>query len=67
MNEREVADFLLATPAFFDRHAELLAKVQLSNPHGTRAISLHERQMDMLRDKNKQLERRLAELLRYGH
>jgi uncharacterized protein YigA (DUF484 family) len=67
MNEREIADFLLATPAFFDRHAELLAKVQLSNPHGTRAISLQERQMEMLREKNKQLERRLAELLRYGH
>jgi uncharacterized protein YigA (DUF484 family) len=67
MNDREVADYLLATPQFFDRHAELLATIRLSNPHGQSAVSLQQRQMDMLRDKNKQLERRLAELVRYGH
>ncbi len=67
MNERDVADYLLANPEFFARHAELLATVKLANPHGKAAISLQERQMEMLRDKNKLLERRLAELLRYGH
>ena len=67
MNDREVADYLLANPQFFDRHAELLAAIRLSNPHGKAAVSLQERQMDMLRDKCKQLERRRAELLRYGH
>lgn len=67
MNEREVAEYLLATPEFFSRHAELLASVKLANPHGKAAVSLQERQMEMLRDKNKLLERRLAELLRYGH
>ncbi len=67
MNDREVAEFLLANPEFFSRHAELLAAVRLANPHGKAAISLQERQMDMLREKNKLLERRLAELLRYGH
>ncbi|MDO6916784.1 DUF484 family protein, partial [Acinetobacter baumannii] len=64
MNERDVADYLLANPEFFARHAELLASVKLANPHGKAAISLQERQMEMLRDKNKLLERRLAELLR---
>lgn len=67
MNDREVADYLLANPEFFAEHAELLASVRLANPHGKAAVSLQERQMDMLREKNKLLERRLAELLRYGH
>ncbi|MGN6667305.1 MAG: DUF484 family protein [Trinickia sp.] len=67
MNDREVADYLLANPEFFSQHAELLAAIRLANPHGKAAISLQERQMEMLRDKNKLLERRLAELLRYGH
>ncbi|CAB3766046.1 DUF484 family protein [Paraburkholderia solisilvae] len=67
MNDREVADYLLANPEFFADHAELLATVRLANPHGKAAVSLQERQMEMLRDKNKLLERRLAELLRYGH
>lgn len=67
MNDREVADYLLANPEFFGQHAELLATIRLANPHGKAAISLQERQMEMLRDKNKHLERRLAELLRYGH
>ena len=67
MNEREVADYLIANPDFFAEHAELLGAIRLSNPHGKSAVSLQERQMQMLRDKNKQIERRLAELLRYGH
>ena len=61
MNDREVADYLLANPEFFGQHAELLATIRLANPHGKAAISLQERQMEMLRDKNKHLERRLAE------
>ena len=67
MNEREVADYLLSDPEFFARHAELLAAVKLTSPHGNRAVSLQERQMEMLRDKIKQLDRRLAELMRHGH
>jgi hypothetical protein len=67
MNDREVAEYLLATPDFFAEHAEMLATIRLANPHGKAAVSLQERQMEMLRDKNKHLERRLAELLRYGH
>ncbi|HWX11474.1 MAG TPA: DUF484 family protein [Trinickia sp.] len=67
MNEREIAEYLLANPEFFSQHAELLAAVRLANPHGKSAVSLQERQIDMLREKNKLLERRLAELLRYGH
>ncbi|QQC62836.1 DUF484 family protein [Paraburkholderia ginsengisoli] len=67
MNDREVAEYLLANPEFFAENAEMLATIRLGNPHGKAAVSLQERQMEMLRDKNKHLERRLAELLRYGH
>ena len=64
MNEREVADYLLDNPDFFAEHAELLGTIRLSNPHGKSAVSLQERQMEMLRDKNKQLERRKARVRR---
>jgi len=67
MNETDVADFLLTHPDFFARHAELLGHIRLGNPHGSRAISLPERQSELLREKNRQYERRLGELVRYGH
>lgn len=67
MNDHEVAGYLLANPDFFDRHAELLASIKLKSPYGSRAVSLQERQLDMLRGKYKQLERRLAQLLDCAH
>ncbi|BBO58969.1 DUF484 family protein [Mycoavidus sp. B2-EB] len=66
MNDNQIAEYLLAHPEFFERQAELLASVRLANPHGGRAVSLHERQMDILRAKNKQLERHLAQLMHQG-
>lgn len=64
--EALVAEWLLATPGFFDRHKDLLASVQLKSPHGDKAISLQEKQMALLRDQNKDLNRRLSEMLRFG-
>jgi uncharacterized protein len=58
MNPREVADYLLDNPDFFAENAELLGSIRLSNPHGKAAVSLQERQMEMLRDKNKQIAQR---------
>jgi len=66
MNAQDVADYLQSHPEFFDQYAELLNAVSLPHPHGGRAISLSERQMLTLRDKNKALELRLAELVRFG-
>jgi uncharacterized protein YigA (DUF484 family) len=62
----QVAQYLRDTPAFFDANAELLAAITVPHPHGGRAVSLVERQVDVLREKNKALEMRLAELLRIG-
>ena len=66
MNAPDVADYLLKNPEFFEQYADLLSSVNLAHPHGNRAISLSERQIITLREKNKALEMRLAELLRFG-
>lgn len=66
ITEDDIANFLANTPDFFERHAELLATVQLSSGHGSRAVSLQERQAGMLRDKIRGLESRLVEMLRHG-
>ena len=66
VTEGDIADYLAASPGFFERHAELLGSVQLTSPHGHRAVSLQERQMEMLRDKIKGLERQIVEMIRHG-
>ena len=64
LSEQDLAAYLAEHPDFFERHAELLATVQLASPHGNRAVSLQERQIEMLRDKMRALEHRLADMMR---
>ncbi len=66
ITEEDIANYLANTPAFFERHAELLSAVQLTSPHGARAVSLQERQMEMLRDKLKAMEQKVMEMIRHG-
>jgi len=66
ITEDDIANYLANTPGFFERHAELLGAVQLGNPHGGRAVSLQERQMDMLREKLKGMEMAIIEMIRHG-
>jgi len=66
ITESDIADFLVNTPGFFERHAELLASVRLTSPHGQRAVSLQERQMEMLRDRIRGLELKIVEMIRNG-
>lgn len=66
ITEDDIAQFLANTPGFFERYAGLLASVQLGSPHGGRAISLQERQVELLRRKIHDLELRLAAMLRLG-
>ena len=66
ITEDDIAHYLANTPDFFERHAELLASVQLTSPHGKRAVSLQERQAEMLRDKIRGLELKAAGMIRYG-
>jgi uncharacterized protein len=66
MSPEDVAMFLRTQPDFFDRHPELLEKIQVPHPHGGRAISLAERQTVGLREKLRLVEGKLAELIRFG-
>jgi hypothetical protein len=60
--EARVAEYLASNPDFFERHAELLDALRL--PHRTgAAVSLVERQVAGLRNRNRKLERQLAELI----
>jgi len=66
LDANEVAAYLKSHPEFFDQYADLLAQVHIPDPHGGRAISITERQLGALRERNKQLEAKLAELIRFG-
>jgi len=66
ITEADIANYLVNTPGFFERHAEVLAAVQLASPHGPRAVSLQERQMQMLRERIKGLEHKIVEMIRHG-
>ena len=60
----DIAAFLQEHPGFFDEHAEVFATLQVPHPHGSRAISLGERQIMTLRERSRELEWRMNELVR---
>jgi uncharacterized protein YigA (DUF484 family) len=57
LTERDIAEYLIQNPGFFERNAELLAAVQLGSSHGRRVVNLQERQV---------LEHRLVDMIRHG-
>lgn len=61
-----VVSYLAEHPDFFAAYGAVLVNMNIPAPHGGRAISLHERQLEVLREKNRALEMRLAELIRHG-
>jgi uncharacterized protein len=61
--EDAIATFLQGNPDFFERHPALLTKLKLPHGRGASTVSLIERQVLMLRDKNQKLESRLHELI----
>ncbi len=67
MNAEDVAHYLRAHPDFLSEHHELFTQLTVPHPqHCGQAISLAERQLHALRDKIRQLEVKLAELIRFG-
>jgi hypothetical protein len=66
ITEDDIANYLVHSPDFFNRQADLLASVRLASPHGQRAVSLQERQAEMLRDKIRGLEARIMDMIRHG-
>ena len=61
MKADNVAEYLQNNPDFFEAHAELLTDLVIPHPYGGRTISLSERQMLVLRQRVKDLEKKLYE------
>lgn len=61
LNEREIVAYLKAHPDFISRHPDLLEAIELRHKAGS-AVSLIEKQVDMLRARNQRLEDRLQRL-----
>jgi uncharacterized protein YigA (DUF484 family) len=66
LEAEDVARYLKDHPEFFEEHANLLTDITIPHPHGGRTISLAERQLLALRDKNTLLESKLRELIQFG-
>lgn len=64
LDSASVARYLADHPHFFEEHVELMSKLKLSSPLGGRTVSLQDRQIEVLREKVKALELRLAGLMR---
>ena len=64
IDEAAVASYLAATPEFFDRHTQLLARIRLPDARGGGStVSLLERQAEVLRERNRQLERKVTDFV----
>jgi uncharacterized protein YigA (DUF484 family) len=66
LSDEEVALYLRDHPQFFTEYADLLADIQIPHPHEDRAIPISERQVMDLREKNRILQDKLSELIRFG-
>jgi uncharacterized protein len=64
VNDVSVADYLQTFPDFFERNSSLLTKLRLPHIRDSGAtVSLVERQVEVLRERNQSLERKLKELV----
>ena len=66
LRAEDVAAYLHGHPDFFEQYSDLLAHLVIPHPHHGRAISITERQMLALRDRNRTLEGKLVELVQFG-
>jgi len=64
INDNSVAEYLQTYPDFFERNSSLLGKLRLPHVRDAGAtVSLVERQVEVLRERNQALERKLKELV----
>ena len=66
LDEQQVIDYLMAHPDFFKHNALLLAEMDIPHESGG-AVSLIERQVSLLRDKNRHFEAKLREMVDAVH
>ena len=64
LSAQSVAKFLQENPDFFAQNAELFSTLEVPHPHQSHAISLGERQILILRERVREFEFRLADLVR---
>jgi uncharacterized protein YigA (DUF484 family) len=62
--EESIAAYLQRNPDFFERHQAVLVRLRLPHARGGTTISLVERQIEVLREKQAAVENKLAELVR---
>ncbi len=65
-DEEQVVEYLLANPDFFTHHSPLLDELQIPHETGA-AVSLVERQVTVLREKNQYFENKLREMVDAVH
>jgi uncharacterized protein YigA (DUF484 family) len=63
MKAEDVANYLKSNPEFFEEYAQMFSEVSIPHPYGGRTISLSERQLLSLRERVKELEKKLHELV----
>lgn len=66
MKPEDVAQYLQEHPQFFEEYADMLSEIKIPQPYDGRAISISERQISTLREKNKLLQEKLHELINIG-
>lgn len=66
LDEGEVARWLLQHPDFLTQHPDVLAAMRLPSPHEGRALSFQDRQIELLRERLRGLEVKLADLIHIG-
>lgn len=62
IDEQHVRDYLKKNPDFFDQHPDILDHLQISHSSGS-AVSLVERQVSVLRERNMEMRKRLNSLM----
>ena len=66
MKAEDVAHYLQDHPQFFDEYADLLADIHIPHPQDDRVVSINERQVIALRERNRVLQDKLLELISFG-
>lgn len=66
MKAEDIANYLQNNPGFFEAYSQMLSEITIPHPYGGRTVSLSERQLITLRERVKELEKKLHELLEYA-
>lgn len=62
-HEHSIADYLQSNPDFFERHQDALLNIKLAHPSEDQVISLMDRQVIALREKNDALNKQFVQII----